>query len=188
MDGFQCWRIHRAVVLHLTSLKYDMVAQRGNVKGTSPDRFAALNSRYIFQNIARNLRVPNEAVHFFISNIVYSNTDDVYDSVRSWENYSRWIKEREMTTQLILDDLDSFQFEHLEGNPPELLKNIVAGTKSIHTAVAINRYHPFIDQWIKNDYFTFNRKCIIIKKLDKFVKYKEDKISIALLEKENETV
>ena len=188
MDGFQCWKIHRAVVLHLTTLKYDMVEQRGNVRGISPDKFATLNSRFIFQNIARNLKVPNDAVHFFISNLVYSSTDDVYDSIKSWENYSRWTREREMTTQLILDDLDTFEFEHLVGNPPELLKNIVAGTKSIQTAIALNRHQPFIDQWIQNDYFTFNKKCIIIKKLDKFVKFNVNKILSVLSEKENETV
>lgn len=188
MNGFQCWKIHRAVVLHLTTLKYNMVEQRGNVKGTSLERFMTLNARYIFENIAKNLKVPNDAVHFFISNIVYSSTDDIYDTIKSWENYSRWIKEREMTTQLILDDLDSFEFNHLEGNPPELLKDIVSGTKSIHTAIAVNRHKPFIDKWIQDDYFTFNKKCIIIKKLDKFVKFNGNKISSVLFEKENETV
>jgi hypothetical protein len=186
VDGFQCWKIHRAVVLHMTTLKYDMVEQRGHVKGIYLDKFLGLNSRYIFENIAKNLKTPNDAVHFFISNLAYSNSDEVYDTIRSWENYSRWVKEREMTTQLILDDLEHFDFSHLVGNPPELLRDIVSGKKSIHTAIAINRVRPFIDQWIKEDYFTFIRRCIIIKKLDKFVKFNSNKISSLLFEKENE--
>lgn len=187
MDGFLVWKLHRAVHLHLTTLNYDMIACRGQVRGNTQDRYSRQNCKFIFENIARNLKTPNDAVQFCIANIVYSNSDDIFDSVRSWDNYLKWNRDREMSTQLILDDLENFSPDDIVGNPPKLLTDVVSGCCSIYTAVAINQIRPYVDEWIRQDYFTFMRKCIIIKKLDKYIKYNTDKVSMSLAEKIYET-
>ncbi len=182
MDGYRCWKLHRAVALHLTTEKYCIITSRANTKHTSEDRYRASREQYIFENIARHIHTPNEALNFFISNFVYSGSDQAFDSLRSWDNYSRWCKEKESMTQLILDDIDSFKSSDLSGYPPALLSQVISGAKLPQTAVVLNRVTPFLDRWIQEDHFTFTKRCIMLKKLDPFVKCNMNKIKESLVE------
>ena len=182
MDGFHCWKLHRGVVLHFTVEKYCIIESRANSKHTTIDRYVNCREKYIFENIARHIDTPNKALNFFISNIIYTGNDQVYDTVRCWDNYSKWIKEKESLTQLIMDDLVNFKQDDLFGSPPKLLSKIISGEILPQTCTALNRILPFLDRWIQEDHFTFKKRCLMLKKLDPFVKCNLEKIKKDLVE------
>jgi len=181
MDGYSVWKLHRAVSLHLTTLGYDLFEHRGRTRNTSRLAYEKFNVKFVFDGIAKNLSKPNDAVQFFISNIIYSQKDEIYDPSLSWDNYTKWTRDKEGLTKFISDDLSkldlSIDLVESDGKPPRLLIGVVTGNILPQTAVAINRKHQFIDSWIEKDYFGLQRYSVIIKKLDRFVKYNEDVIN-----------
>jgi len=186
MDGYALWRLHRAVKLHLTTLNYDIVQSRGQTKNTSLEKYISCREKYVFENLSRHIKTPGEGIHFFISNIVYTGTDEMFDSTVSWDNYSRWIKEKESLSYIVRSDLDGFSADKLQGNPPKILNEFLQKKVHIQTIVVLNRIYDFVDEWIEQDYFTFNKWCVIIKKLDNYVKCDVDKIKNFL--QDHETV
>lgn len=183
IDGFTMWKLHRAIKLHLLTLKYDVFASRGNVSGMTMDKFQKQNDKKIFEILGRNFEKSQDAVQFFVANIAYSGKDSVYDTGLAWENYKLWMKHKESLTKLILDDIELLDIStDLTGNPPRLLQGVISGKILPETAVAINRFHPYIDNWVQNQksLLGVNNWAVIIKKLDKFVKFNEVTISNAL--------
>ena len=181
VDGYTMWKLHRAVKLHLLTEKYDVFKSNGRVKNTELERFLKSNDKKIFELLGKHFEKPQDAIQFFVANIAYTGKDEMYDSAMAWENYLLWVKHKESLTKLILDDLDILDVKKdLQGNPPRLLQGILAGKILPETAVAINRYKPFIKEWKKQVYFGSGHFPCIIDKLDKFVKFNEVTISNAL--------
>lgn len=186
MDGHALWRLHRAVKLHLTTPAYDIVQSRGQTRNTSVERYRLSREKFIFENLSRHLKTPGEAINFFVANVVYTLDDQVFDNAIAWDNYARWTRERESLTYIVRCDLDNFALDKLDGHPPKILQELVQGKIHIQTIVVLNRVYNFIDAWIAQDYFTFNRWCTIIKKLDNYVKCDVEKLKIYL--QDHETV
>ena len=193
MFGYNAWRIHKAVALHLTSLKYDLFETRGHVRGNSVDHYARVKMKHPFEFAERQCRDPQELVQYFVANIAYSRDDGCYDLSRSWDAYRTWVKNKEMMTQLVLERLDTFDEASIyprgtDGDIPGLLYEVVSGKIVPEVAVAINRARPYIDAWLVRDYAGLNRYPILIKKLDRFVKYNAERVDLFLAEKADETV
>jgi hypothetical protein len=182
MDGYRCWKLHRGVVLHLTVEKYCIIESRAQSKHTTIERYMNCREKYVFENVARHIDTPNKALNLFISNIIYTGNDQIFDSMRCWDNYARWIKEKESLTQLIIDDLVGFDLSDLQGYPSKLLSGVISGKVLPQTCTALNRIIPFLDRWIHEDHFTFGRRCVMMKKLEPFVKCNMDKIKSNLIE------
>ena len=190
MLGYSAWKIHRAVSLHLSSLKYDVFKSRGNVRGNSLDNYARLKSKYPFEFAERQCKDKQEMVQYFVSNIAYSKDDACWDLNNSWDNYREWVKNHEMMTQLILEQLDTIDTAScttsVAGAVPDLLYKVVSRQVVPEVAVALNREFNYIDTWIAQDYTGLNKYAILIKKLDKFVRYNEQLVQQCLTEKANE--
>jgi hypothetical protein len=181
MEAYAAWKLHRAVSLHLTTLNYDLFEHRGRTRNTSRLSWEKFNAKFAFEGVAKEFSKPNDAVQFFIANIVYSQKDDVYDQSISWDNYQKWTRDKESLTRFISDDISKLSLpadlEGIDGKPPRLLIGYVTGNILPQTAVAINKKHQFIDSWLEKDYFGLQRYSVIIKKLDRFVKYNPDIIN-----------
>lgn len=190
MDGFAVWKIHRAVSLHLTSLKYDLFEHNGRVKNSSIDVFMKQNTRKMYEGIARHLDRPFDAVQFVLGNMIYTPEDTTLNSTVSWDSYKKYIRHKESLTKFIADDLVTVDLstDLLADEPPKLLLNVVAGNVLPQTVVAINRRYSNIDDWLAKDYFGIQKYVIKLKKLDKFVKYNQQKIESIMYEKEHATV
>jgi hypothetical protein len=183
MDGYTAWKLHRAIKFHLLSLKYDVFAHNGATKNSEISHFLKLTDRKIFEFIGKQFERPNDAVQFFVANIAYSGGDVIRDFSLSWDNYKLWMKHKESMTKTVKDQIELVNFSSdLNGNPPKLLTDILAGRILPETAVAINRYVPFIDTWLDKDYFGSGKLPCIIKKLDRFVKFNTETIVEAITE------
>jgi hypothetical protein len=190
MDGFSVWKIHRAVSLHLTSMKYDLFEYNGRVKNSSIDVFMKQNTRKLYDGIARHLEKPFDAVQFVLGNMIYTSEDMTLNSASSWDNYKMYMRHRESLTKFISDDLVDIDLrtDLVADGPPKLLRSVVSGKCLPQTVVAINRKYNNIDDWLAKDYFGIQKYVIKLKKLDKFVKYNQQKIDSIIEEKENATV
>lgn len=178
MDGYSAWKLHRAIKFHLLTLRYDIFKHRTETKNSDIENFLKQSDRKIFEFIGKQFERPYDAVQFFVANIAYTGNDGIYESGLAWQNYLLWVKHKESLTKLISDDLEviDLQKDILESNPPRLLSLILAGKVLPETAVAINRVKPFVDDWLKKDFFGVGNYPLIIKKLDKFVNYDTEKI------------
>lgn len=184
MDGYTAWKLHRAIKMHLLTSAYDLFEHNGRTKNSSLDHFLKRSDRDVFEMIGRQFTRTNDAVQFFIANIAYTGKDSVYESSESWELYLQWMKHKESLTKMISDDLEKIDVQNdIKGNPPKLLSQILARRILPETAVAINRVCPFIDSWLENDYFGVGNWPIILKKMDRFVKYDTTKIEMLIGQK-----
>lgn len=180
MDDFTAYRIYMAIKLHFGTKNYDVFASRGAVKGISRDNFSNRKGASWFKTLAKKFKDPQEYVQYLVANAAYGSVTDVFDLQTSFDNYSKWIKHKQMSTRLIKDNLSEYNTlsPKLEGTPPAILNDVISGKCHVETAVAINRYQPFISSEILDkDYLIFTREALRIKKLDRFVKYNTDEIN-----------
>jgi hypothetical protein len=190
MDGYTAWKLHRAVSFHLLQKKYDLFEHNGRTKHSSLDCYLKQRDNKMFEIMAKSFTKPNDIVQFFVANIVYTGKDITYDLATCWENYLKWVKNKESLTKRISDDISLLDLPRdiEEGNPPRLMTMILSGKILPETAVAINRVRPFIDKWIDKDYFGCGNYPNIIKKLDSKLMSKYNTEAIKTLIEEHETV
>lgn len=181
MDGYTAWKIHRAIKFHLLTPKYDLFEHGGRTKNTGIDVYLACREKTYFEYIAKQFKKPNDAVQFFVANIAYTGRDAVYEVGEAWENYLLWMKHKESLTKMISDELELVDLtKDIDGNPPKLLTDILVGRVHPQTAVAINRVRPFVDVWLDKAYLGAGKFPLIIKKMDRFVKYNEEAITLKM--------
>lgn len=186
MDEYAAYKLYAAIKLHFTQKSYDVFATRGAVKGLTPEKFRARKESGWFRVLARKFKEPKEFVQFVVACAAYGSTNDVFDLQTSFEHYAKWIKNKQKSTRLILDDLDLVDnlTPLITGTPPKIIEWVIAGKISIETAVAVNRHTPYLsEELFKEDYLIFSRVALTIKKLDRFVKYNTDEINSVLASK-----
>ena len=192
MDGYSVWKIHRAVSLHLNTLKYDLFEHNGRVKNSSVDVYNKQNTKRVYEGISRHLNKPFDAVQFFLGNMIYTPDDMTLNQSVSWEYYTKYLKHKESLTKFISDDIQTIDLEtdiiRTDDTIPELLNGVIAGRYIPQTVIALNRHMNFIDSWLAKDYFGFQKYVVKLKKLDRFVKYNEPRIDVLLKEKDYATV
>ena len=191
MRGYQAWRIHKAVALHLSSLKYDVFKSRGSVRGNSLDYYAKVKAKYPFEFAEAQCKDNQELAQYFVANVTYSREDGCYDLTGSWERYKLWVKHKEQMTQLVLDYLEQFDESMVSAAPnavPTLLYEVVSGSVIPEVAAALNRHLNFVDAWLDKNYAGLHRYAVLVKKLDRFVKYNEAKVVDCLADKQAGTL
>ena len=180
LDDYTAYKLYLAIKLHFGTKNYDVFESRGAVKGLTSDNFRNRKGASWFKTLGKKFSNPQEFVQYLVANAAYGNISDIFDLQTSFDNYSKWIKHKQMMTRLILDDLSQYDnlMPKIQGIPPSILNDTIAGKCHIETAVAINRYHPFIgSEILDTDYLIFTREALRIKKLDRFVKYNTDEIN-----------
>jgi hypothetical protein len=185
MDGYTTWKLHRAISFHLTTQKYDIFEYKGRTKNSTQDIYERKNDKRFFEVIGNTFDRPNDAVQFFVANILYTGHADVHDIATGWENYTLWRKRKDALTKFLSDDIERLNLPNdiLDGNPPRLLKELLSGRVMVETAVVLNRYIPFSKQWLEKSYFGAGGLPLIIDKADKFIgKFNEGKIKSFIFE------
>jgi hypothetical protein len=174
MSPFQVYKFYLAIKLHFTEKRYDVFKYHGAVNAGTEESFMQRNGHGRFVQLARRFKTPQEAVQFFVACFAYGS--DVFDAQASEEALSRWRKHKEMTTQLIMDDLETLSLPQvLDGEPCKLQKLVSGGMVNVETVVALNRYYKFAEKWKNN--FVYSSLGVKIDKLDPFVKYNEGKVN-----------
>lgn len=186
MDGYTMWKLHKAVKLHLLTTAYDLFKYNGATKQSSVSDFTSHKDRKFFELLSRHFEKPNDAVQFFVANIMYTGKDNVYDLASAWDNYVLWMKHKDSLTKLVCDDLEQLNLpEDLESNfadSPKVMKYLLMGKILPETLVAIESQIPFIDKIISKDYLGLSNWPIIIKKSARFVKFNADTVNKRLHE------
>ena len=190
MDGFKAYKYYMAIKLHFTS-KYDVFESRGHVKG-SRDAFNSRNDRYIFEKLAQKLSNDKDIIQFFVSNFAYGNETAIYSNGEADELYALWQKRKQSITKVFIDDLANIinyveikkldsknLFKGSNGDLPILLDLYLGGKVTIETMRILDDYYPFIDGWGDNSTvrIVLGSGLLRIKKLHKFVKYDNEKLS-----------
>lgn len=174
MTSFDLYKLYLAIKLHFTSEKYDVVANRGRIKNCSETAFneKPISKRFFF--LTKTLSSSQEAAQFFVACFAYNA--DIFDSDAASQAFFTWKKNKEMMTQLILDDVEKIGNIHfsLEGDPCKLQQLVAGGHVNIETAVALNKIFGFTANWKNN--FAYKQLGIKIEKLNHFVKFNEKKI------------
>ena len=188
MTGYDAWKIHRAMLFHLTQLPYDVIEHSGRTRNSSIDDYDKFQRKRVFEFLSRNLDTPKDMVNFCLGNMAYSVLDTSFDT-SSMDNMKKWIMHKESMTKYILDDIGTMNvLSDINGSPPKLIQMIAGGKILPHTAVAIDRVTPFLKRWLTENYFGLNHWSVKIIKLNTFIKYNEIKVIELIQEKISETV
>jgi hypothetical protein len=178
MDAFQVYKLYQAVRLHFTNEKYDIIVHRGKMKHCSESAFYEKPGSRKFHFLSKQLADPQQAVQFFISCFAYDA--DVFDSTSADAAFFLWKKNKEMLTQLILDDIEQIGdiTSALSGDPCKLQQLVAGGHVNIETAVALNKFLNYSSSWKNN--FAYKGLAGKIEKLNAFVKFNESKVNEVL--------
>lgn len=179
MDDFTAYKLYLAIKLHFSQKSYDVFQTRGAVRGISYEAFKKKKEAAWFVGLSRKFNNPKEFVQYLVACAAYGSISDVFDYQTSFDNYALWLKNKQRTTRIILDDLDEIEdlSSLINDTPPKILRMLIADRIHVETAVAINRYKNFVDPLLEQDYLIFSREGLRIKKLDRFVKYNTDEIN-----------
>lgn len=162
-----CYKIYLAAKLHFTTDTYNGWDHKWKVHTNE------LSVPKHFRYLAGRFRDKQEAAHFFIACFAYGA--NVFDPQASRDAYKKWMKHREMMTQLIIDDISYHGNSVLELR--KFLTTASSGVINIETAVAINRHFGYSKDPVWENYFAYERLRRIIVKLDRFIQYNEEKVT-----------
>lgn len=179
MDDYQAYKIYFATKLHFTQKKYDVFQNKGII-GLTREKFDKKNEAKWFRFLSSKFSNSKDFAQFCIAQVVYGSLDDLFDFDLATSNYKEWLKNKQRLTYLIKEEIESNDLDDLlTGLPPKILARTIGRKLHKETAVAINRYRPFISNALleKSSYLLFADEALRIKKLDKFIKYDESVIS-----------
>lgn len=189
IDGYSTYKYFTAVKLHFTNESYDLIEQRGKVKG-SRETFERRSDRKLFEKLGRKFSKDKDLVQFLIANFAYGNTGLVWEFDGSSDMlYNQWIKRKESITQTFRDDLSfisnelelrniSFQeLLYITDNQeyPVLLKYYLGGKVTIETMVIFDYLTSIVDNW-QSLVLLWHDHFLKIRRLRPFVKFNPDKI------------
>lgn len=175
MTPYTIYRLYLAIKLHFTVKSYDVFVNNGSIRGPSEEEFNKKGLRYRFNVLSNQLSSKRDAIEYFVS--CYAYGVDVFNSDDADASYAKWKKHKEMTTQLILDDIDQLNLPaDISGTTCKLQSLISGKSINIETGVALNNKYKFADEWVKSN-FVYAELGSKIMKLTKFVKFNEDKVN-----------
>lgn len=180
MTPFQVYKIYLAVKLHVTNKKYDIFEYRGAVKVTQIGFEKSRGAGRFYALAKYQLHEPKDAVQFFIANAAYDT--DIFDNLESAEAHRKWVKNKEMMTQLILDDISKLT-ENVndldavfEGEIPLAIKLLNRKEINIESLIALNSVMQFTSwsNWYNN--LTYPKIALKLDKLQRFVTFNKERI------------
>lgn len=187
MTPFQVYKFYLAVKFHFSRENYDIFERRGAVKCTE-EGFQRVRGTGRFVHLARSvLKEPRDAVQYFVANAAYNT--NIFDHDESMESWKRWQKNKEMMTQLVLDDLShlvSLAYAEMDdafkGEFPDVIKMVNRGEINIESLVVLDRFLEF-SQWPnwKNN-LIYPKISVKLNKLQKFITVNEKTIMEELYE------
>jgi hypothetical protein len=187
ITGFTLFKYDKAVKLHFTNKKYNLFDYKGKTNGVSFENFLARRDYNIYNAIARKFETDTQSIQFLVANYAYKN-DPIYNIASSDNNFITWTKRKQSITNTFKNDIDnvilvmekkSMSCMDMIDNRkdiPELFKMYLQNNITVESLFILNKFLPFIDNWESTLETVWGTDLLIIKKLERFVKYNEDTI------------
>ena len=192
ITGFTLFKYDKAVKLHFTNKKYNLFDYKGKTNGVSFENFLARRDYNIYNAIARKFETDAQSIQFLVANYAYKN-DPIYNIASSDNNFITWTKRKQSITNTFKNDIDnvilvmekkSMSCMDIIDNRkdiPELFKMYLQNNITVESLFILNKFLPFIDNWESTLETVWGKDLLIIKKLERFVKYNEDTIKEILI-------
>jgi hypothetical protein len=192
ITGFTLFKYDKAVKLHFTNKKYNLFDYKGKTNGVSFENFLARRDYNIYNAIARKFETDTQSIQFLVANYAYKN-DPIYNIASSDNNFITWTKRKQSITNTFKNDIDnvilvmekkSMSCMDMIDNRkdiPELFKMYLQNNITVESLFILNKFLPFIDNWESTLETVWGKDLLIIKKLERFVKYNEETIKKILI-------
>ena len=155
--------------------------------GVTFENFLARRDYNVYNAIARKFDTDAESIQFLVANYAYKN-DPIHNIASSENNFITWNKRKQSITNTFKNDIDNMVLvmekksmsciDMLDNKKdiPELFKIYLSNNIAIESLFILNKFLPFIENWETTLETVWGTDLLIIKKLDRFVKYNEDTI------------
>ena len=194
ISGFTAFNFYRAVKLHFTTDKYNMLDQLGRVKG-SEETFNKSRHKSFFEYFSTKFETRDELMDYLIANFAYRNKKDFIYTERGvgFALRDTWLERKANIIKVFQEDIQKILRKHeeakgsakiftnLDTGLPILLVLFFEGEISIETLRIIEDIHPYLHHWEKDEEIKdgCKKEIRIIKKLAKLVKYDSKEIGKA---------
>ena len=165
VNGYDTYKLHLALHAHFTNPDYDVFKKNGStVAGI--ESYEKRKDKLFFEAFGNRFPNQRKVVECMVANIAYGNSKMIYDLEKAMYNYNIWRKRKDSIGKVFHEDL--FLIESFEPD------SILFCGMTIESKVIMNKILPYIDDVGRNALTT--SKIMLIRKLEKFVKYDMSKI------------
>ena len=190
MNGFKAYRYYLALKLHFTTDKFNVFENKGHVRG-SYETFDARNDKHLFDKLGRIFGTDRELIQFIAAQFVYNNPNFIYDLNQAHDNYTQWVKVKESITKVFSDDINTIQLEAEKNGYtldeifnctlndfPVIIKLYLGKRISPQTVAILANMNEAVSMWLNNPNLSLvlESEIRILYKMDKFLKYNEEKL------------
>jgi len=153
--GFEAFALYNALKTHFTSSSYDFFKYNGKTN-VSKDSFMKNKAKYQFYKLSRKYSLE-QLRNFFLANFIYGDSTWVGEMLgpEGDKAYSKWQKTNQSLTYvfendiigLLGDDNPEQMLAVIDGQHPNLLREVMSGSIQIETMVILNDIMNFFPMW-----------------------------------------
>lgn len=153
--GFEAFALYNALKTHFTSSSYDFFKYNGKTN-VSKDSFMKNKAKYQFYKLSRKYSLE-QLRNFFLANFIYGDSTWVGEMLgpEGDKAYSKWQKTNQSLTYvfendiigLLGDDDPEQMLAVIDGQHPNLLREVMSGSIQIETMVILNDIMNFFPMW-----------------------------------------
>ena len=153
--GFDAFALYNALKTHFTSSSYDFFKYNGKTN-VSKDSFMKNKAKYQFYKLSRKYSLE-QLRNFFLANFIYGDSTWVGEMLgpEGDKAYSKWQKTNQSLTYvfendiigLLGDDDPEQMLAVIDGQHPNLLREVMSGSIQIETMVILNDIMNFFPMW-----------------------------------------
>ena len=186
-SGFDLFKYNKAVKLHFCTKKYDVFNYNGKTLGVSFENFLARRDYNVYNAIARKFDSDLSSIQFLVANYAYQN-DPIHNIASSDRNFILWNKRKQSITNTFKNDIGNIilvmekknlTYDAMIDNSkdiPELFKMYLKQEVTVESMHILNKFSLFLEGWKPTLELVWSKDLLIIEKLERFVKYKEEVI------------
>ncbi len=196
--ALNAYRMYLAAKLHFTTDKYDITEFHAKVR-VSRKAFDERNQCSLYEKFADKFDSKLEMAQYLIANFAYGawgNTDIVYGTAESDQNFKEWNRRKQSLTQVFKTDLSKIKLEWETNNMlplihdlnsefprvPHLFQMFLGKHITLETLIIIDRFNPFLETWKKNMGQLFQEEIRRIIKTKPFIRFDEKKMKPIFVE------
>ncbi len=191
--ALNAYRMYLAAKLHFMTDKYDITECHAKVR-VSHKAFSERNQQALYEKFADKFDTKLEMAQYLIANFAYGawgNTDIVYGTAESDQNYKEWNRRKQSLTQVFKNDLSKIRLEW-ESNEdmtpftedltskfpkiPHLFQMYIGKHITLETIIMLDKFQPFLKVWKENMGQLFEDEMRRIIKTKPFVRFDEKKM------------
>jgi len=190
--ALNAYRMYLAAKLHFTTDKYDITEFHAKVR-VSRKAFDERNQHALYEKFADKFDSKLDMAQYLIANFAYGawgNTDIVYGTTESDQNFKEWNRRKQSLTQVFKTDLSKIRLEwetnkldpFLEDltskfpKVPHLFQMYIGKHITLETIILLDRFQPFLKLWKENMGQLFDDDMRRIIKSKPFIRFDEKKI------------